>query len=110
MAFKVRNWPACEAGLRRLGRLTSRIEDGALECWQTHHHGGLVEPAGIARMAGNPHPQLRRHDAQLLGAQLVGGCSLPTQLIGFRMRVCIYHDRLECIVGGLVARDLLRRR
>src|SRR3979490_1915609 len=35
MAFKVRNWPAYEAGLRRRGSLTLWIEDAALECWQT---------------------------------------------------------------------------
>ena len=35
MAFKVQNWPAYEAGLRRRGSLTLWIEDEALECWQT---------------------------------------------------------------------------
>jgi hypothetical protein len=35
MSFKVRNWPAYEAGLRRRGSLTLWIEDTALECWQT---------------------------------------------------------------------------
>ncbi len=35
MAFKVQNWPAYEAGLRRRGSLTLWIEDGALERWQT---------------------------------------------------------------------------
>src|SRR4051812_41043295 len=35
MAFKVQNWPAYEAGLRRRGSLTLWIEDAALECWQT---------------------------------------------------------------------------
>jgi hypothetical protein len=35
MSFKVRNWPAYEAGLRRRGSLTLWIEDAALECWQT---------------------------------------------------------------------------
>jgi hypothetical protein len=35
MAFKVQNWPAYEAGLRRRGSLTLWIEDGALEHWQT---------------------------------------------------------------------------
>jgi hypothetical protein len=35
MSFKVRNWPTYEAGLRRRGSLTLRIEDAALECWQT---------------------------------------------------------------------------
>src|SRR3954447_13311733 len=43
MAFKVRNWPAYEAGLRRRGSLTLWIEDGALENWQT------VGQAGQAR-------------------------------------------------------------
>ena len=35
MAFKVQNWPAYEAGLRRRGSLTLWIEDAALEGWQT---------------------------------------------------------------------------
>ncbi len=35
MSFRVRNWPAYEAGLRRRGSLTLWIEDAALECWQT---------------------------------------------------------------------------
>jgi hypothetical protein len=35
MAFKVQNWPAYEAGLRRRGSLTLWIEDAALACWQT---------------------------------------------------------------------------
>src|SRR5215213_4532192 len=40
MAFKVRNWPAYEAGLRRRGGLTLWIEDAALACWQTLGPGG----------------------------------------------------------------------
>jgi hypothetical protein len=43
MSFKVRNWPAYEAGLRRRGSLTLWIEDAALECWQT------IGPDGQAR-------------------------------------------------------------
>jgi hypothetical protein len=43
MLFKVRNWPAYEAGLRRRGSLTLWIEDAALECWQT------TGPSGQAR-------------------------------------------------------------
>jgi hypothetical protein len=35
MSFRVRNWPAYEAGLRRRDSLTLWIEDTALECWQT---------------------------------------------------------------------------
>jgi hypothetical protein len=31
MTFKVRNWPAYEAGLRRRGSLTLWIEDAALD-------------------------------------------------------------------------------
>ena len=40
MAFKVQNWPAYEAGLRRRGSLTLWIEDGALEHWQSCGEGG----------------------------------------------------------------------
>jgi hypothetical protein len=40
MAFKVRNWPTYEAGLRRRGSLTLWIEDAALQCWQTIGPGG----------------------------------------------------------------------
>jgi hypothetical protein len=43
MSFKVRNWSAYEAGLRRRGSLTLWIEDAALECWQT------IGPSGQAR-------------------------------------------------------------
>jgi transposase len=43
MAFKVRNWPEYEAGLRRRGSLTLWIEDAALDHWQT------VGPGGQAR-------------------------------------------------------------
>jgi transposase len=43
MAFKVRNWPEYEAGLRRRGSLTLWIEDAALNHWQT------VGPGGQAR-------------------------------------------------------------
>jgi len=34
MSFKVQNWPAYEAGLRRRGSLTLWIEDDVLEHWQ----------------------------------------------------------------------------
>jgi hypothetical protein len=40
MSFKVLNWPAYEAGLRRRCSLTLWIEDGALEHWQTRGQGG----------------------------------------------------------------------
>ena len=40
MAFKVRNWPEYEAGLRRRGSLTPWIEDAALDHWQTFGPGG----------------------------------------------------------------------
>jgi transposase len=43
MAFKVQNWPAYEAGLRRRGSLTLWIEDAALADWQT------TGPTGQAR-------------------------------------------------------------
>jgi hypothetical protein len=43
MSFKVPNWPAYEAGLRRRGGLTLWIEDVVLECWQT------TGPSGQAR-------------------------------------------------------------
>jgi hypothetical protein len=46
MSFRVRNWPAYEAGLRRRGSLTLWIEDAALECWQT------TGPSGQARYTG----------------------------------------------------------
>jgi hypothetical protein len=40
MSFKVRNWPAYEAGLRRRGSLTLWIEDTALGDWQSTGPGG----------------------------------------------------------------------
>ncbi len=40
MSFKVRNWPAYEAGLRRRGSLTLWIEGAALGDWQSTGPGG----------------------------------------------------------------------
>jgi len=40
MSFKVQNWPAYEAGLRRRGSLTLWIKDSALEHWQSCGPGG----------------------------------------------------------------------
>ena len=40
MAFKVQNWPAYEAGLRRRGSRTLWIEDSALAHWQSCGPGG----------------------------------------------------------------------
>ena len=40
MSFRVQNWPAYEAGLRRRGSLTLWIEDAALDCWQTFGSSG----------------------------------------------------------------------
>jgi hypothetical protein len=48
MSFKVRNWPAYEAGLRRRGSLTLWIEDAALECWQTSGPSGQARYTGAA--------------------------------------------------------------
>jgi hypothetical protein len=52
MAFKVRNWPAYEAGLRRRGSLTLWIEDAALECWQTLGPGGQARYTDVQVVAG----------------------------------------------------------
>jgi hypothetical protein len=40
MSFKVQDWPACEAGLRRRGSLLLWIEDHVLEHWQTRGPDG----------------------------------------------------------------------
>src|SRR3982074_1360261 len=48
MSFKVRNWPAYEAGLRRRGSLTLWIEDGALDEWQSCGQGGQARYTGAA--------------------------------------------------------------
>jgi hypothetical protein len=40
ISFKVQNWPAYEAGLRRCGSLTLWLEDGALDHWQSCGPGG----------------------------------------------------------------------
>jgi hypothetical protein len=48
MSFKVRNWRAYEAGLRRRGSLTLWIEDTALECWQTIGPGGQARYTNAA--------------------------------------------------------------
>jgi hypothetical protein len=51
MSFKVQNWPAYEAGLRRRGSLTLWIEDAALECWQTIGRAGRP---GIEKRPSRP--------------------------------------------------------
>jgi hypothetical protein len=48
MAFKVQNWPAYEAGLRRRGSLSLWIEDSAVENWQTRGPGGQARYADAA--------------------------------------------------------------
>jgi hypothetical protein len=48
MSFKVQNWAAYEAGLRRRGSLTFWIEDGALEHWQTSGSGGQARYTDVA--------------------------------------------------------------
>jgi hypothetical protein len=48
MAFKVRNWPAYEVGLRRRDSLTLLTEDAALECWQTLGPGGQARYTDVA--------------------------------------------------------------
>ena len=48
MKFKVQNWPAYEAGLRRRGSLTLWIEDAALAQWQSVGPGGQARYRGIA--------------------------------------------------------------
>ena len=48
MKFKVKNWPAYEAGLRRRGSLTLWIEDAALAQWQSVGVGGQARYQGIA--------------------------------------------------------------
>jgi hypothetical protein len=47
-SFKVQNWPAYEAGLRRRGSLTLWIENAALECWQTTGPGGQARYEDVA--------------------------------------------------------------
>src|ERR1700682_621253 len=48
MSFKVQNWPAYEAGLRRRGSLTLWIGDKTLEHWQTCGQGGQARHTGMA--------------------------------------------------------------
>jgi hypothetical protein len=48
MSFKVQNWPAYQAGLRRRGSLTLWIEDEALAQWQTRGEGGQARYADTA--------------------------------------------------------------
>jgi hypothetical protein len=49
MSFKVQNWPAYEAVLRRRDSLTLWIEDPALECWQT------IGPSGAGSVYERGH-------------------------------------------------------
>jgi transposase len=48
MSFKVQNWPAYEAGLRRRGSLTFWIEDAALGGWQSCGPGGQARYSDAA--------------------------------------------------------------
>jgi DDE family transposase len=48
MSFKVENWPAYEAGLRRRGSLTLWITDEALDHWETHGPGGQARYTDMA--------------------------------------------------------------
>ena len=48
MKFRVRNWPAYEAGLRRRGILTLWNEEGALEQWQSLGPGGQARYTDVA--------------------------------------------------------------
>ncbi len=48
MTFKVQNWAAYEARLRRRGSLTLWIEDNVLENWQTCGRGGQARYADAA--------------------------------------------------------------
>ena len=68
MAFKVRNWPAYEAGLRRRGSLTLWIEDAALECWQTLGPGGRARYTDVAI-----ETSLMLHTAFKLALRQTGG-------------------------------------
>ena len=52
MSFKVPNWPACEARLRRRGSLTLGIANGALEHWQSRGPGGQARYADAAIRRG----------------------------------------------------------
>jgi len=64
MSFKVRNWPAYEAGLRRWGSLTLWIEDATLGDWQSTAHGDEIEvvipPRSTAVLSGEPGPPTQR--------------------------------------------------
>ena len=58
MKFKMRNWAAYEAGLRRRGSLTLWIKDAALDSWQTTGPGGqaryraaVIQTSLMLRMA-----------------------------------------------------------
>lgn len=42
MSFKVQNWRAYEAGLRRRGSLTLWIDEASLESWQTIGPSGAL--------------------------------------------------------------------
>ena len=79
MAFKVRNWPAYEAGLRRRGSLTLWIEDAALECWQTLGPGGQARYTDVAIQTG----LMLRTAFKLALRQTEGLMSLNKQSDGF---------------------------
>ena len=50
LSFKVQNWSAYEAGLRRRGSLTLWIEDSALDCWQTSGPRGQAGVGALWRL------------------------------------------------------------
>jgi Transposase DDE domain len=82
MSFKVRNWSAYEAGLRRRGSLTLWIEDAALECWQT------IGPSGQARYTGAAIQTslMLRAAFKLPLRQIEGLMTSVLSLMGYRLR------------------------
>jgi len=82
MSFKVRNWPAYEAGLRRCGSLTLWIEDAALGDWQSTGPGGqacykdaAIQTNLMLRMAFKL--ALRQTEGLMMSVLTLMGSTLP---------------------------------
>ena len=113
MSFKVQNWPAYAAGLRRRGSLTLWIEDAALDCWQT------FGPSGQARFkdAAIQTSLMLRTAFKLALRQTEGLMTSVLTLMGLTLsapdhttvsRRAVALPSVPCVDGPLDAREKMR--
>src|SRR3954463_6992420 len=98
MAFKVQNWPAYEAGLRRRGSLTLWIEDAALAYWQTTGPNGQARYTDAAIQTG----LMLRTAFKLALRQTEGLMTSVFTLMGLTLQL---HSpfQMRALCGGLMS-------